>query len=45
MTDAEISAYFVRMRNYLVGEFPDKTYELDQEDVRRLRSVRARPRG
>ncbi|MBR7828279.1 hypothetical protein KDK95_18340 [Actinospica sp. MGRD01-02] len=45
MTDSEMSAYFRYLRNYLVGEFPDKTYELDQDDVRRLRSVRARPRG
>ena len=41
-TDSERSAYFVQMKNYLVGEFPDKTFALQREsDVRELRSVRA----
>lgn len=44
-TDSERSAYFVQMKNYLVGEFPDKTFVLQRGgDVKNLRSVRALPK-
>ena len=46
MTGAQLSRYFAQTRNFLAGEFPDKTFVLQGgDDVRQLRSVRVRPRG
>jgi hypothetical protein len=46
MTDPEIGAHYMWMRNFLVGEFPSKTFVLtSRAQVKELRSVRALPRA
>ncbi|MBR7836581.1 hypothetical protein KDL01_25100 [Actinospica durhamensis] len=45
MTSQELAAYYMRMRNHLVGDFPDKTFQLSRDDIKRLRSVRVLPQG
>lgn len=46
MSSAGLVAHVARMRNLLVGEFPDKTFVLRYRgQVRQLRSVRALPGG
>lgn len=44
MTDSQLFTYHVRMRNYFVGAFPSKTFQLSRDDIKRLRRVRAFPR-
>jgi hypothetical protein len=42
-SNSERAAYFVQTKNFLLGEFPDKTFVLDDGDLAgRLDSVRAR---
>lgn len=45
MTNDQIAAYYVTMRNYFVGTFPQKTLVLDAAGVKLLRSVRALRQG
>ena len=46
MDDADMRAHYMWMRNFLVGEFPGKTFVLTSgAQVRELRSVRAVPRA